>query len=461
MTGARTVVVGVDGLDFDVVKKLQTDLPHLARLIERSSPHASTFPPDSVPSWTSIVSGMPPEEHGQLHSVNFFIEDQGEVAGLREHEHSCFWEHARSNRIAVLNPFLAYPPWPPRGGGAMVSGPSFSEGPPIVADPNGLLHGDPPKRMGGFSRIPRQRDIGEFADETMKIADAQFAYALRQLEKRRWDLLFHTNLTVDRIQHFAWRHFDSSDPTHPGDALAHLVPAAYAQLDRFLGAVESTLQPDDAIVVVSDHGHGQRASIGVNFNELLRREGLFLLAEKSLVRRSVETVKTLGLWGAAACHLEEPAIWVARRLPGKAALKSGDVAGKPRPNSVRVPDVGGSNPFGGVRVDDPATRERVTAVLSELTYNGTRVLRWIRPAEEVLHSGEDPQGVYPELLFEMDPRFGPTWNMYGPVFMPIVTHSRLSGGHTRRGVAASSLPHMPARDSVDVHQMLVDSVGRE
>jgi len=239
-----------------------------------------------------------------------------------------------------------------------------------------------------------------------------------------------------------------------------LVPEAYAQLDRFLGAAESLQQPGDAIAVVSDHGHGQRASIGVNFNEILRREGLFLLTDKSLLRRSIETTKTMGMWAATTCHLEEPAIWVARRLPGKAALKSGKVAGKPRPDVARVPDVGGSNPFGGVRVGDSALSERVMAVFSDLTYKGTQVVRWIRPAEEVLTTGSNRHGTYPDLLFELDPRFGPTWNLYGPAFMAIVTHSRLSGGHTRRAVAATSIEETAARDSVGVHEMLVELVGR-
>jgi hypothetical protein len=73
----------------------------------------------------------------------------------------------------------------------------------------------------------------------------------------------------------------------------------------------------------------------------------------------------------------------------------------------------------------------------------------------------DPKGVYPDLLFEMEPGFGPTWNLYGPVFAPVITRRRQSGGHTRRGVYAEwpSAPDVPPADSLDVHRRLLELVG--
>ena len=50
-SGARTLVVGVDGLDFDLVRQLRRRLPLLNQILDGSRPHESVFPPDSVPSW--------------------------------------------------------------------------------------------------------------------------------------------------------------------------------------------------------------------------------------------------------------------------------------------------------------------------------------------------------------------------------------------------------------------------
>jgi hypothetical protein len=459
MSGAGLLVVGVDGLDYDVVTNLgPATLPALHPIVAGSRPHESTMPPDSVPSWTSIMTGLHPHEHGQFHSMNYLLDSSGVDASVEPFKDSCFFELGPSAVVGVINPFLAFPPWAPSGTGSMVSGPSFSEGPAQVADPNHLLIGEPPARMGGFTTVPKQSDLEGFAEDTFAIADAQFAYTLRQLEGRRWDLLFHTNLTVDRIQHFAWRHFDRTDPTHPGNRLAHLVVRAYQQLDQFVARCQALLRPGDQLVVVSDHGHGQRASIGVNLNEHFRRNGMLLLDQRSPSRRLLETVKTAGLSIASSCHLEEPAIWIAKRLPGKKALKSGASAGKPKTSSTYVPDIGGSNPFGGIHVGSDADLERARDLMASLEYRGRRILRWCTPAEEVI--GASDRGELPSLLFELEPQFGPTWNMYGPIFAPIITHRRISGGHTRRAVAAPQSGQGAATDSTDVHRLLCEMARR-
>lgn len=457
-TGASLLVVGVDGMEYDVVCSLGPEaLPNLYPLVAASSPHRSTLPPDSVPSWISIVTGIAPETHGELHNVKYMTEKQGTTvtASLTPFRDRCFWDSSSGTAVAVVNPFLAYPPWAPCGTGAMVSGPSFSEASPSIADPRGLLVDVPLPHMGGFASIPTQAELEPFVDESLHIADAQFRFSLTQLEARRWDLFFHTNLIVDRIQHFAWRHFDPTDPSYPGPALAHLVPAAYKQVDDFLGKARALCRPSDVFVVLSDHGHGQRASIGVNLHELFRREGLFLLERRSALRRAVETAKTYFLWAAGTFHFEDVAIALARRMPAKNELKSGAIAGRPQPGSVSVPDVGGSNPFGGIYVGDDRTAAEVITLLESLEHMGRKVVRWCRHSEDVLPTGTNDNRVYPTLLFEMDPRYGPTWNMYGPVFMPIVTHKRMSGGHTRNGVFATNALLSPAPgDSVAINEAL-------
>jgi predicted AlkP superfamily phosphohydrolase/phosphomutase len=140
--GADLLVIGVDGLDFDLVHELRDRVPTLYKIVSGTQPHASVFPPDSVPSWTTIVTGLAPTEHAQLSNVKYFLEDAQEStvqANLNDFSERCFWERATGDTIAVVNPFLAYPPWAPRGAGAMVSGPPFAEEAPMVADPNGLL----------------------------------------------------------------------------------------------------------------------------------------------------------------------------------------------------------------------------------------------------------------------------------------------------------------------------------
>jgi predicted AlkP superfamily phosphohydrolase/phosphomutase len=336
----------------------------------------------------------------------------------------------------------------------MVSGPPFAEEAPMVADPNGLLTGEPPSRMGGFSKIPKTAELDEFCAETLAVGDAQFEYALAQLRARRWDLFFFTSLVIDRVEHYTWRNYSAGGP----GPLPQVIPRAHEALDAFLRAALELQTEGQRLVLLSDHGHGPRAEIGVNLHEYLRRRGLYQISRSSstLKKRGIEWAKTMVYSAAPRLGAENAAIAFARRLPAKRALKSGSFVGSPRPDSVSVPDLAGSNPFGGVRVPDSVDTEKVIATLTALTHRGKPVFRWVAPKGDVLADG-DPGGLYPDLLFEMDPKYGPTWNLYGPIFSPVITRKRQSGGHTRRSVFAiwpAPAEAAQAKDSMEVHRAL-------
>jgi predicted AlkP superfamily phosphohydrolase/phosphomutase len=67
-TGKRVVVLGIDGLDYHLVRDLigQGRLPHLATLGEagRFTPLATTTPPQSPVAWSTFITGLDPGEHG-------------------------------------------------------------------------------------------------------------------------------------------------------------------------------------------------------------------------------------------------------------------------------------------------------------------------------------------------------------------------------------------------------------
>jgi len=465
--GARFVIIGVDGLDREVVRRLGNTCEWLKKIVGESQPHLSVFPPDSVPSWTTIVTGLPPESHGQLsNNVKFFLEtaaQAGASASLTPFREDCFWENSRGDDVAVVNPFLAFPAWAPKGVGAMVSGPPFDEGPPSIADPRGLLTAGKPPRMGGFSRIPGVRDLGDFVAETLALGEQQFAYALEQLASRRWDVFFYTTLVIDRLEHYAWRLFDRSDPYHEEHPAANAILDAHRQLDAFVSAAVGLMGGDDQLVILSDHGHGPRASIGVNLHEYFRRNGLYRFAEgtSSASRRMVEFAKTMVYSYAPRVGLANPAISLARRLPARKALKAGSFSGRAHSASVVVRDLAGTNPFGGMDVPESVSSDRVIELLTNLRFQGRPVCKWVRPACEVLPTGFDVRGLYPDLLFELEPEFGPTWNLYGPVFAPVLTRRRQSGGHRREGVFAG-WPRVTAEphDSLAVNELLRDLVSR-
>jgi predicted AlkP superfamily phosphohydrolase/phosphomutase len=66
--GARAIVLGFDGLDYDLTRTLMAAgrLPNLARLAKagRFTPLATTMPPQSPVAWSSFATGLSPVQHG-------------------------------------------------------------------------------------------------------------------------------------------------------------------------------------------------------------------------------------------------------------------------------------------------------------------------------------------------------------------------------------------------------------
>ena len=67
-TGRRVIVLGIDGLDYHLVRDLigQGRLPNLARLGDggRFTPLATSTPPQSPVAWSTFITGLDPGEHG-------------------------------------------------------------------------------------------------------------------------------------------------------------------------------------------------------------------------------------------------------------------------------------------------------------------------------------------------------------------------------------------------------------
>ena len=70
----KVVVVGLDGLDWLVVRSLMDRMPVASGIADKgwAGEIEAVFPPDSIPSWISIFTGLDPSGHGILESVDYF-----------------------------------------------------------------------------------------------------------------------------------------------------------------------------------------------------------------------------------------------------------------------------------------------------------------------------------------------------------------------------------------------------
>jgi predicted AlkP superfamily phosphohydrolase/phosphomutase len=479
VTTNRLCVIGIDALDPDLLMQWRSELPTFDRLMQagRWGRLESTFPPDSIPAWTTIVTGLDPSEHGGLEYVNYLDIRSGAVtldnSRLRGRT---FWDRASASgkRVVVLNPFMAYPAWPVNG--LMIAGPVFVDGRASVIPEATSLPSALPE-LGGMVEFPTRHTRREFYERCVRVTVEQGRFFGDVLGTQDWDLAFVLFLTLDRVKHFYWRFEDTTDPCHePWDEEPHPIKRFYALFDKVVGELLAGLPADTTVLLLSDHGHQRRCTRLFYINEVLRRAGLLAaphgLASFVAPGAILERVKNLVLDVAYTWNLEEWVTAAARWIPRRKALKRSDHTIRNDVSLARTSSFAGVNPFGGISINAGESERRgrsreqvleeVVQLLAAAVDPATHqpVVRWVRRREDVLPPGAH-LAAYPDLLFELDPEYGVSWSIYHSTYGPNVTHRKVSGGHRRDGAVLASGPSAPSIPPVglrvgQMHSLILD-----
>jgi predicted AlkP superfamily phosphohydrolase/phosphomutase len=477
----RLLIIGIDGMDPEVFEQLENVLPNLsmirsAGIYKRCK---STFPPDSVPAWATIFTGIHPAKHGWLDNVDYEDIRKGKLAfDAKVLEGNTFWDVAsqKGNRVCVINPLLAYPVWPVNG--VMVSGPVFITG-DSQAFPKDILDDYPSLKLGGMTDFPGRNKSDEFIHSSMESAQelAEFGYDLYQ--KEDWDIFFISFFTMDRVQHFLWRYFDSSDPTFPGDTKLNMaIPNLYRQFDQIVGKFIELAIKDTIVIVLSDHGHGKRPINQLNINELLRKHNILKTPEENRflqIKKKTEQLKNLSLNWMAQRGIGDLTYTIGRMIPRKArkALKKSSFVIDKFSSSAWASEMGGSTPVGGIEINPEKFKRgsteysqlvnQIQRILTEFNVSLERpVIKWISKSEDYMNN---EKGYYPDILFELIEDYSVGSSLFTDIFTLNPRHMLISGGHKPQGVLFAyganciSLPEQPSL--LDIFPLILDNLQNE
>jgi len=390
MSPSRVVVLGIDGMDFGLTSNLLSELPNIQSLskLGKFSPFRSVFPPDSIPSWITCYTGKDPSEHGILESINYFAKGKDRLRVDTSAFHGkTFWDHigATGPKVCIINPFMAYPVWPVNG--TMVNGPVFIDGNIQVSDSSWTNGIKIPQSLGGIVDFPTKNTLQSFVDKIFRDTAEQTEFGLAVLQKNRPDFYFQTFLTMDRIQHFLWRYCDPDDPTYPGpNRYKECIKKFYIYMDKIIGDFLKLLDPNDRLIVISDHGHGMRCTHCFNINEFLRRHGYVRsVAEGKIFSRQllIEKLKNGVLSFMHENNLEDYMSKIAKLIPNAHKIKKGKHITRKSTNKAYASDFTGTNPFGGVCINKDLvenyqeTKREVINLLSTVHTNGEPIFEWI------------------------------------------------------------------------------------
>jgi len=258
------VILGISGLDADLLRVYGPSLPDVRRLLLHSPflEMRSCFPPEPAPAWASIYTGLHPANHGILSSNDTscgypdFPEEShalaingnkymGRQQGASLPGVETFWSAAsrEGKRVCVANPLLTIP----------------------AEKVNGLLLAQPftgtEVKGADAMSVSSPRHLEAFCNELQSRTLQQAAMALELFHREPWDLFFIQLDALDSAQHFLWRYSDPGDPTYPGrNQYTARILEFYRLFDEIIGRFRRSIADDCVLLVVSGHGHGRRCA---------------------------------------------------------------------------------------------------------------------------------------------------------------------------------------------------------
>jgi predicted AlkP superfamily phosphohydrolase/phosphomutase len=378
----KVALVAIDGLDGHLVDAAFAAgrMPNLRALVARGvrCDLRSIRPPKSPVVWTSAVTGVLPRQHGVL---DFVVRRDGEripvTSNLRKVPALWNLSVPLGFTVAFVNWYVTWPAEAVRG--AIVSDRADFDGLEARVFPEALA-GAIDSARATIERSP-ERDAGRLTDipgDLSKFRAARWGQVHRSLgildDVVRHDLVTlaaaevalaqgQPDLTAvyfrgtDNTQHLFWKHrlaaasprlarwlYGSVDSVEAA-ALAPVIDRYYDFADDLLGRIVARLEPQTAILVVSDHGF-------LTNNERGRWYG----ADRLLVAAGLAVADPVGPWRADRTQSlvadEEPPSTTARRV-----LRAGGAATDARAALQRAHDT-----LAGARTDRDETIFRSLAL---------------------------------------------------------------------------------------------------
>ncbi|MBN2417075.1 alkaline phosphatase family protein [bacterium] len=347
----RVIRVGIDGASFTRLQTMADEgvMPFLGRLRQAGTLRRlmASIPDNSAVSWSSIMTGKNPGEHGIFGFTDLIPGTYTmRFPNFRNLKAAPFWRLEPEKRHVVINLPFSYPA--DGISGRMVSG---------FISPNLENAASPPEfleylkarhyRIDADTRkIYQSRAL--FYEDLMAVHEIRCRVYREQFSSGDWDTFMIVFTGSDRIGHYlldAWE--DPGDPDH------ERFLEYFRAVDRELAWIMEHAGADDIVVMMSDHGM-ERVKKEVNLNYLLETGGFLSLADTG--------------------------------KRGYTAIADGTKAFVLEPSRVHL-NYTGRYPGGTVTAGDrQALLEELKALFRGLTCEGEPVIREMFPREE-LYSG--------------------------------------------------------------------------
>jgi predicted AlkP superfamily phosphohydrolase/phosphomutase len=414
----RVVMIGIDGLDADLLRVYGPSLPHLRRLMLESPflELKASFPPENASAWASLYTGLNPGRHGILEGGRNY-----NYARNIPLEETVWGIASRAGKeVCIVNPHL----------------PNKDS-----HDGTGICELPPLEIKGNLHRL------GELCDSLRATTEEQVERGLEYFQHKPWDLFFLQLDALDYVQHLLWRYSDPGDPLYPGrNKYARRILDFYHLFDQIIGRFRSLMESDCVLLVVSSHGHGRSCTAYFNVNEWLRGQGLLVPSSRSRLLNRYYLFERTKHHSAKLRPIQIQDV-----MPHIKGATTEQPAQYPfayvideQATMAQVVTLVGTSPspFGGIALNRDAieregkiyeqVREMLLQELIELRVKGNLAISWADTREHVYHGPYSD--IYPDILFELRGNFGASGDLYMPLVTNNAKHAIVSGAHRMYGV---------------------------
>ncbi len=376
-------MVGIDGVPYEMIKELSDKgiMKNFSKLREEGSflKMKSSVPAVSSASWSTIITGKNPGEHG-VYGFTDFIKGSytTRFCDFRRLKSPAFW-HRNRGKFVILNVPSTYPAR--KLNGCHVSG---------FVSPYLDKAVYPSKHLKKLKEMDYRIDIDSekahksktlLFKELFDSLDARIRASRYFWKEYNWDLFKIVFTGTDRLEHFLWDAYEDEKNEHHEKFLEF-----FRRIDAAIGEMAGKLGSEDTLIMLSDHGM-ERLEYNVNPNAVLIENGFLKLGSEP--RKKYNNV----LSGTKAFALEFGSVYL---------------------NDRRFPR-------GSVENSEEALEE-ITAVFENLEINGRKVIGKVFRKEDVYRGDLESA---PDLVLIPNKGFNLRGKLTGKVF----EESPLTGMH--------------------------------
>ncbi len=459
MTTPKVFLLGLDGGTWKVLNRFIEKglMPNISKIIENgaSGTLASTIPYLTPVAWASLLTGVGPGKH-RIFGYSVMKNSDGVITGSLANRSKVkvptvldIYAQLGKKTISINVP-MTYPPRPHDG--IIITGLMTPSSESRYYHPPGLI--DELRAQGIDYKIDisaardEETDLDRrltayladggkrFFNDLHDVTEQRYRTVLYLLENKSWDLFQVNFITMDRIQHYLWKHiWDDSSPAF------ERIQEHFSLIDEIVGEIYKRIAGDGILVICSDHGFGEYHG---NFYPAvwLKQQGYFHEKSPYSARAAIKAIlRRLGLSGKIRKALEGSKGSGAKELIYKTA--SNILWGKTRAyvystSGIRI-NLKGRDQYGIVEPGEEYENLRAelrSKLLALTDGNGKTVMKEVYYVED-LYKVRDTEEE-PDLIFEFkDDSFYATY--YSVTDAPHYLdkgYSWKQGDHRREGILA-------------------------